>query len=168
MLKYFLSSYIVTLLGLVGAYFWGEHAHAGTGLTCVFIASVLAILEISLSFDNAVVNAMKLEKMSEKWRHRFITWGILIAVFGMRFVFPLAVVAIFAQLDMLTVLNMALNDVDKYAHYLELTHAFLRLIYRRKERYSLDKIYCRKNSKTFQNKRYLYYYNIDSSWTTNA
>ena len=123
MLKYFLSSYIVTLLGLVGAYFWGEHAHAGTGLTCVFIASVLAILEISLSFDNAVVNAMKLEKMSEKWRHRFITWGILIAVFGMRFVFPLAVVAIFAQLDMLTVLNMALNDVDKYAHYLELTHA---------------------------------------------
>ena len=123
MLKYFLSSYIVTLLGLVGAYFWGEHAHAGTGLTCVFIASVLAILEISLSFDNAVVNAMKLEKMSEKWRHRFITWGILIAVFGMRFVFPLAVVAIFAQLDMLTVLNMALKDVDKYAHYLELTHA---------------------------------------------
>ena len=123
MLKYFLSSYIVTLLGLVGAYFWGEHAHAGTGLTCVFIASVLAILEISLSFDNAVVNAMKLEKMSEKWRHRFITWGILIAVFGMRFIFPLAVVAIFAQLDMLTVLNMALNDVDKYAHYLELTHA---------------------------------------------
>ena len=123
MLKYFLSSYIVTLLGLVGAYFWGEHAHAGSGLTCVFIASVLAILEISLSFDNAVVNAMKLEKMSEKWRHRFITWGILIAVFGMRFAFPLAVVAIFAQLDMLTVLNMALKDVDKYAHYLELTHA---------------------------------------------
>ena len=123
MLKYFFSSYLVTILGLIGAFLWGEHVHQGTGLTCVFIASVLAILEISLSFDNAVVNAMKLEHMSEKWRHRFITWGILIAVFGMRFVFPLAVVAIFAQLDMLTVLNMALKDVDKYAHYLELTHA---------------------------------------------
>ena len=123
MLKYFFSSYLVTILGLVAAYLWGEHAHPSTGLTCVFIASVLAILEISLSFDNAVVNAMKLENMSAKWRHRFITWGILIAVFGMRFVFPLAVVAIFAQLDMLTVLNMALKDVDKYAHYLELTHA---------------------------------------------
>ena len=122
-MKYFFSSYLVTVLGLVGAYFWGEHAHPGTGFTCVFIASVLAILEISLSFDNAVVNAMKLENMSEKWRQRFITWGILIAVFGMRFVFPLAVVAIFAKLDMLTVLNMALKDVDKYAHYLELTHA---------------------------------------------
>ena len=123
MLKYFFSSYLVAILGIVAAYLWGEHAHPGTGLTCVFIASVLAILEISLSFDNAVVNAMKLENMSEKWRHRFITWGILIAVFGMRFIFPLAVVAIFAHLDMLTVLNMALKDVDKYAHYLELTHA---------------------------------------------
>ena len=123
MLKYFFSSYLVTILGLVGAFLWGEHVHSGTGLTCVFIAFVLAILEISLSFDNAVVNAMKLENMSEKWRHRFITWGILIAVFGMRFVFPLAVVAIFAKLNILTVLDMALNNVDEYAHYLELTHA---------------------------------------------
>lgn len=123
MLKYFLGSYIVTILGVFGAYLWGEHVHNGTGLTCVFIALVLAILEISLSFDNAVVNAMKLEKMSPKWRHRFITWGILIAVFGMRFLFPLLVVAIFAKLNILAVLNMALNDVHEYAHYLELTHA---------------------------------------------
>lgn len=123
MLKYFFSSYFVTILGLIGAFLWGEHVQVGTGYTCVFVALVLAILEISLSFDNAVVNAMKLEKMSEKWRHRFITWGILIAVFGMRFVFPLAVVAIFAKLNILTVLNMALNDVNQYAHYLELTHA---------------------------------------------
>lgn len=123
MTKYFLGSYIVTALGLTGAFLWGEHVHNGTGLTCVFIASVLAILEISLSFDNAVVNAMKLENMSEKWRHRFITWGILIAVFGMRFLFPLLVVAIFAKLNILTVLDMAFNDVNKYAHYLELTHA---------------------------------------------
>lgn len=121
--KYFLGSYIVTILGLAGAYLWGEHVHGGTGLTCVFIAFVLAVLEISLSFDNAVVNAMKLENMSEKWRHRFVTWGILIAVFGMRFLFPLLVVAIFAKLNILTVLDMAFNDVNKYAHYLELTHA---------------------------------------------
>lgn len=123
MLKYFFSSYLVTILGLIAAYFWGEHVHLGTGLKCVFIATVLAILEISLSFDNAVVNAMKLEKMSEKWRHRFITWGILIAVFGMRFIFPIAVVAIFANLSMLNVLDMAFNDVNQYAHYLHLTHA---------------------------------------------
>lgn len=123
MIHYFLGSYIVTIFGLICAYLWGEHVHNGTGMICVFIATVLAILEVSLSFDNAVVNAMKLEKMSEKWRHRFITWGILIAVFGMRFLFPLLVVAIFAKLNILSVLNMALNDVHKYAHYLELTHA---------------------------------------------
>lgn len=123
MIRYFLGSYIVTVFGLICAYLWGEHVHHGTGLTCIFIALVLAVLEISLSFDNAVVNAMKLEGMSEKWRHRFITWGILIAVFGMRFLFPLLVVAIFAKLNILSVLDMALNDVHSYAHYLELTHA---------------------------------------------
>ena len=123
MFKYFTGSIIVTIIGLCAAFLWGEHVHNGTGLTCIFIAFVLAILEISLSFDNAVVNAMKLEGMSAKWRHRFITWGILIAVFGMRFLFPLLVVSIFARLNILSVLDMALHDVNSYAHYLELTHA---------------------------------------------
>ena len=123
MFKYFIGSYIVTILGLTAAYLWGEHVHSGTGFTCIFIAAILGILEISLSFDNAVVNAMKLEKMSEKWRHRFITWGILIAVFGMRFLFPLLVVSIFAGVNILKVFNMALHDVAQYTHYLELTHA---------------------------------------------
>lgn len=121
--KYFIGSYIITIFGLITAYFWGEHVHSGTGLVCVFIASILAILETSLSFDNAVVNAMKLEHMSEVWRHRFLTWGIAIAVFGMRFLFPILVVSIFAKLDMLTVTNIALNDSQKYAQYLHATHA---------------------------------------------
>ncbi len=123
MLEYFLGSYVITVFGLITAYFWGEHAHIGSGLTCVFIAIVLSVLEVSLSFDNAVVNAMKLEKMSHKWRHRFLTWGIAIAVFGMRFLFPILVVSIFAKLSMFEVTNIALNDVDKYAYYLHQTHA---------------------------------------------
>ena len=123
MIEYFLGSYIVTIAGLIGAYFWGEHVHNGTGWTCVFIAMVLGILEVSLSFDNAVVNAMKLEKMSHKWRMRFLTWGILIAVFGMRFLFPILVVSIFAKLSMLDVANIALTNADKYAYYLHQTHA---------------------------------------------
>lgn len=123
MLEYFLGSYIVTIAGLTGAYFWGEHVHPGSGLACVFIAMVLGILEVSLSFDNAVVNAMKLEKMSHKWRHRFLTWGIVIAVFGMRFLFPILVVSIFAKLRMIEVAKIALTDADKYAHYLHQTHA---------------------------------------------
>lgn len=123
MFEYFLGSYIVTLLGITGAYFWGEHIHPGTGLACIFIVIVLAILETSLSFDNAVVNAMKLEKMSPLWRHRFLTWGILIAVFGMRFLFPVLVVSIFANLDILTVTKIAISDSLKYAQYLQATHA---------------------------------------------
>ena len=123
MIEYFLGSYIVIIAGLIGAYFWGEHVHNGTGWTCVFIAMVLGILEVSLSFDNAVVNAMKLEKMSHKWRMRFLTWGILIAVFGMRFLFPILVVSIFAKLSMLDVANIALTNADKYAYYLHQTHA---------------------------------------------
>lgn len=122
MLEYFLESYIVTILGLVGAYFWGEHVHPGSGFVCVFIALVLGVLEISLSFDNAVVNAMKLEKMSHQWRHRFLTWGIIIAVFGMRFLFPILVVSIFAKLKMIEVAKIAISDVDKYAYYLHETH----------------------------------------------
>lgn len=123
MLEYFLGSYLVTIAGVIGAYLWGNHVQAGTGIQCIFIALVLGILEVSLSFDNAVVNAMKLEKMSEIWRHRFITWGILIAVFGMRFLFPLLVVAIFAKISMLEVFHIATCDVDKYAYYLHQTHA---------------------------------------------
>lgn len=122
-MSYFTGSYIVTILGLLGAYFWGEHVTAGTGWLCVFIAIILSVLEVSLSFDNAVVNAMKLENMSDVWRHRFLTWGIAIAVFGMRFVFPILVVAIFAKLGMVEVAKMALTNVDEYAHYLHLTHA---------------------------------------------
>ena len=122
-MSYFTGSYIVTILGLLGAYFGGEHVTAGTGWLCVFIAIILSVLEVSLSFDNAVVNAMKLENMSDVWRHRFLTWGIAIAVFGMRFVFPILVVAIFAKLGMVEVAKMALTNVDEYAHYLHLTHA---------------------------------------------
>ena len=123
MLEYFLGSYIITIVGVIGAYFWGEHVHPGSGLACIFIVAVLAVLETSLSFDNAVVNAMKLEKMSHKWRHRFLTWGIAIAVFGMRFLFPILVVSIFAKLDMLTVTKIAISDSAKYAGYLHATHA---------------------------------------------
>ena len=123
MLEYFLGSYIITIVGVIGAYLWGEHVHPGSGFASIFIVAVLAILETSLSFDNAVVNAMKLEKMSHIWRHRFLTWGIAIAVFGMRFLFPVLVVSIFAHLDMLTVAKIALTDANRYAGYLHATHA---------------------------------------------
>ena len=123
MLKYFKGSLFVTVLGLLAALYWGIHKHPGSELLCIFIVVFLAILEITLSFDNAVVNAMKLEKMTPEWQHRFITWGILIAVFGMRFLFPVLVVAIFSGLPFMQVVSLSMNDVDKYTHYLHLCHA---------------------------------------------
>lgn len=122
-MQYFIGSYIITILGVIAAYYWAEHSHPGNGLASVFIVFILAVLEVSLSFDNAVVNAMKLEKMSHIWRHRFLTWGIAIAVFGMRFLFPILVVSIFAHISMAEVTRIAINDADTYANYLHLTHA---------------------------------------------
>lgn len=122
-MKYFTGSYIVTVIGIALAWFCGEHFQPGSGLASVFIVTVLAILEVSLSFDNAVINAIKLEKMNEKWRSRFLTWGILIAVFGMRFLFPVLVVSVFAQIGLLEVIKIALSDVHKYTYYLHETHA---------------------------------------------
>lgn len=122
-MQYFLGSYIVTVLGAICAFLWAEHRVPGSGFASLFIVAILAILEVSLSFDNAVVNAMKLEKMDEVWHRRFLTWGIAIAVFGMRFLFPVLVVSIFASLKIKEVLHIALYDADKYAHYLQLTHA---------------------------------------------
>lgn len=122
-MNYFTGSYIITILGLITAWFWGEHTHHGLGLMSVFIVAVLAILEVSLSFDNAVINAVKLEKMNEKWRRRFLTWGMIIAVFGMRFLFPVLVVSIFAHINLLEVVKIAFSDAVKYTFYLQKTHA---------------------------------------------
>jgi len=120
---YFGGSYIVTILGIILAYIWGEHIQPGSGIVSVFIVLVLSVLEVSLSFDNAVINAVKLEKMNEKWRGRFLTWGIAIAVFGMRFLFPILVVAIFAKLSVFEVTKIAFADSLKYTYYLHQTHA---------------------------------------------
>lgn len=121
-MKYFTGSYLTTIIGLILAYLWGEKLCCGSGFNCIFIAIILSILEVSLSFDNAVINAARLEKMSKIWQQRFLTWGIAIAVFGMRFLFPILVVAIFAHLGLFEVAKMAVTDVDKYAHYLHVAH----------------------------------------------
>lgn len=122
-MNYFKESYFVTIIGLILAFLWGEHVLRGSGLICIFIAFVLGVLEVSLSFDNAVVNATKLKNMTPEWRHRFLTWGIAIAVFGMRFIFPLLVVSIFAHINIIKVLDIALHNAQLYAHYLHQTHA---------------------------------------------
>lgn len=76
--------------------------------------AILAILEISLSFDNAVVNAGILKKMNAFWQKIFLTVGVLIAVFGMRLVFPVVIVAVTAKKGPIEAVNLALTDKDQY------------------------------------------------------
>ena len=92
------------------------------GPEVLIIVAILGILEISLSFDNAVVNATVLERMSPWWQKIFLTVGIVIAVFGMRLVFPLAIVAVTAGLGPVEVIDLAINDPDTYAAELTAAH----------------------------------------------
>lgn len=115
---------IVTFIGL-GLTAWLGWATTGSTdgvLGFLFVGTVLAALEIALSFDNAIVNANKLQDMTPVWQRRFLTWGILIAVFGMRIVFPLAIVAIFAWINPFAAMHLALSDPDKYSEIIGHAH----------------------------------------------
>lgn len=91
-------------------------------LADAFIILVLGLLEVALSFDNAVVNAKILAKMDNKWRHRFMTWGMPIAVIGMRIVFPLAIVAIAANIGPVKALMLALREPETYEQIITGAH----------------------------------------------
>ena len=78
------------------------------------ITAILIVLEVSLSFDNAVVNATIVSRMNHFWRQMFLTVGVLIAVFGMRLVFPIAIVSVTAQISPAETVKLALNGSSTY------------------------------------------------------
>jgi uncharacterized protein len=114
-MQHFRLSIIVTVICLAAAFYWG-------GAIGAFIAVILGVLEVSLSFDNAVVNASVLKRMDERWQRYFLTWGILIAVFGMRLVFPIAIVSAATDIGFLGVADMALRDPATYSQHLTDAH----------------------------------------------
>ncbi|WP_326595043.1 DUF475 domain-containing protein [Streptomyces brevispora] len=107
LLKTFGWSFAITALGLVAALIYG-------GWEALGVVAILSVLEISLSFDNAVVNAGILKKMSAFWQKIFLTIGVLIAVFGMRLVFPVVIVAVTAKLGPIEAIDLSFNDPDRY------------------------------------------------------
>lgn len=109
-------------LGLSGWLGWATEGTAPGVVSFLIVGTVLAALEIALSFDNAIVNANKLEEMTPVWQRRFLTWGILIAVFGMRIIFPLAIVAIFAWINPFAAMHLALSDPDEYSRIIGHAH----------------------------------------------
>ncbi|MGA1633931.1 MAG: DUF475 domain-containing protein [Gemmobacter sp.] len=123
-LRYFRWAFIVTILGLaLGAVLgWRMTGTLGGMATIFFVCCVLAVLEISLSFDNAIVNANKLKTMRPEWQRRFLTWGILIAVFGMRIVFPLLIVVIAANIGPWQAIVLASVQPEEYARIMHEAH----------------------------------------------
>ena len=119
-LRTFGWSFAVTAVALTIALVLG-------GPEALLLVAILCILEISLSFDNAVVNAKVLVRMNEFWQKMFLTVGILIAVFGMRLVFPLLIVGVTADLGPVEALQLATEggEVDEpgtYAYLLNEAH----------------------------------------------
>lgn len=123
-MRHFLFDIIFTFVCLVIAAWWG-YSHGGISemFLALGITAILAIMEISLSFDNAVVNAYILKGWNDFWKKIFLTVGILIAVFGMRLIFPIAIVAVTANLGMGEVIHLALNNPVQYAEHLNAHHA---------------------------------------------
>ena len=124
LLRYYKFSIAFTLVCLaLGVWYgWAQSGSLAATASMLWIIFVLSILEVSLSFDNAVVNAAVLKDMDEVWQRRFLTWGMLIAVFGMRIVFPLAIVAIAAGLGPMDAVNLSLNSPEEYERIVSSAH----------------------------------------------
>lgn len=95
------------------------------GLTALILVVILAGIEITFSFDNAVINAKILERMSPFWQRMFMTVGIFVAVFVVRVFLPIVIVALSAGLGFGTVTDLALNHPSEYAEKLETAHPII-------------------------------------------
>ncbi|MBC7421306.1 MAG: DUF475 domain-containing protein [Bdellovibrio sp.] len=124
MTKYFKFPIFSLVVGLAaaGLLSWSQHHNSTIVMQNIFTVLLLCVLEISLSFDNAVVNATVLKKMDEVWKRRFLTWGMLIAVFGMRLIFPLIIVAIVGGISLVESFNIAFTKPDEYSALMQSAH----------------------------------------------
>ena len=114
--------FTVVCFSLAAWYGWTATGSLLATAEILWIVLILSVLEVSLSFDNAVVNASVLKEMDEIWQRRFLTWGIAFAVFGMRIVFPLAIVAIAAGLGPVETVTLSLNNPQEYERIVNSAH----------------------------------------------
>ncbi len=117
-LRIFLVTGLITIASLVLTGYY-------LGLPALFVTFVLIIIEVTFSFDNAIINARILATMSQFWQKMFMTVGMVIAVFGMRLVFPIVLVMITAGLTAGEVINLALHHPAEYAERLVHAHPYI-------------------------------------------
>ncbi len=119
-LKHFRVDFVVAAIVLVVAFLYD-------GVDGVSLTAILIVLEIVFSFDNAAVNAKYLEKMNEFWQRIFLTVGVLVAVFGMRLIFPFVIVCLSGQISPVEAVHLALergdhNTPGTYGYILDQAH----------------------------------------------
>lgn len=114
-LRIFAFSVTVTVASLVAI-------TIGLGPAALLVALILIAVELAFSFDNAIINAKVLAHLSPFWQKLFLTVGILIAIFGMRVVFPIVIVMLTADLSWGRVVDLALNHPKEYAEQLDKAH----------------------------------------------
>jgi hypothetical protein len=100
-------AHLVALGALVGGFVVG-------GAQGLIVVALLGVLEIAVSFDNAIVNATVLARMDRYWQRMFMTVGVLIAAIGMRLLLPLIIVAIGAHLSPWRAVDLAYSDPTRY------------------------------------------------------
>lgn len=110
-ISYFYGFFVFLAIAVVAEFIYA-------GITGVFQGSVLSIMELSLSFDNAVVNAIILQTMAIYWRKAFLTWGMLIAVFGMRLIFPILIVSVTTGMSFFDAFDLAISNPSLYEEYI--------------------------------------------------
>lgn len=115
--KIFRISIIISLIALVVGYLYG-------GWAAFFTVFLLGIMEVSLSADNAVVSARIVAKLSKKWQTIFLTVGIFVAVFAVRFGAPILIVSTVSGLSAGDALALAMEKrpIEDHTSYAYIMH----------------------------------------------
>lgn len=106
---WFAAAATVLIWGLVG---WKS------GIGALTTVIVLTLLETTFSADNAVVNSKVLVTLSPPWQRIFMTLGVFIAVFVVRFAMPILIVMFGAGIGFREVIDLALHHPHLYEHQL--------------------------------------------------
>lgn len=115
-MRTFALSTLVTIAALITSFYWA-------GVPGMMICFLLILIEVTFSCDNAIVNAVVLKDMDKKWRQRFLTWGMIVAVFGMRLLFPIAIVAFATGLHFWDVTKLAIDNPAEYTRHILSSHS---------------------------------------------